>query len=275
MRVVAGVMCAVASVVMAATPGVAVAETEDRIPALEAGTSAADACNAAFPNDAFAHAPSEGTVTPGQRFSVDVTWRTAWHEESTVDVVGCVASDGRFDPDGSTLARGVENNGLYVHHFTVPEGSANDATICEAAVIIGRAHGGALGAERSGPDCFTVAASSRTAAGAEPAAAVSEPTTTPGEDAPAARHGPPAAQSQAGVGWAGQAQPQTPSVMAGATTSTPSAAPPALAPSAPAARPAELGRTGARDRILVLVAGLMFILGGLTIGVGRPDRRHA
>src|SRR5919205_261680 len=118
MRLVfAGVMCAMASVFLGVTPAVAATGAEDRIPALEAGTSAVDACTAAFPGDAFAKAAPEGTVAPGQPVSVDVTWRTAWHEESSVDVVGCVASDSRFDAGGSTVARGVTNNGLYVHHF--------------------------------------------------------------------------------------------------------------------------------------------------------------
>jgi hypothetical protein len=266
MRVVfAGVRCAVASVVMVTTAGVAMAGTEDRIPALEAGTSAAEVCTAAFPNDAFAHAPSEGTVAPGQLFSVDVTWRTAWHEESTVDIVGCVVSDGRFDADGSTLARGVGNNGLYVHHFTVPNGSATGATICEAAVIIGRAQGGAPGAERSGPDCFTVA-------DAQQPAGDSNLTTNPGEGALAGSHGPPAAASGAESGGVAQAQPQPSAVVAGATATTPAATPQGPAASTSAARPAELGRTGTGEHILVIVAGLMFMLGGLTIGVGRPDR---
>jgi hypothetical protein len=273
MRLVfAGVMCAVASVFIEITPAVGATGAEDRIPALEAGTSAVDVCTAAFAEDAFGKTPSEGTVVPGQRFSVDVTWRTAWHEDPTVDVVGCVASNGRFAAAGSTLARGVENNGLYVHQFTVPEDSAKDATICEAAVIVGQAHGGDVQAERSGPDCFTVATASRAAAGIQPAAGASKQTTAPSEGGPPAAQGSPEAPSGADGANAAQAHSQASPVVPPSTTEPPSAAPQAPAPSTSAARPAELGRTGRGDRILTALAGLMFVLGGFTIGLGASQR---
>src|ERR1044072_6173852 len=109
---------------------------------------------ASFPAPAFDKASAEGTVAPGQPVAVDVVWRAAWHSGDNVDVLGCVAANGRFV--AATVERGVSNNGLWVHRFAVPADAANDARVCQAAVVIGPGASGAPQAERTDPGRLTV-----------------------------------------------------------------------------------------------------------------------
>ena len=252
-RKAAGVLCALGAVVLTIGTfgaGPAGAADEDRIPAIGPSTSATDACAGSFTAGAFDKAASEGNVAPGQAVDVDVRWRTAWHTADKVDVLGCVAANGHFV--SGTIERGVDNSGLWVHKFAVPDNAANDATICAAAVVIGPAPSGAPQAERTDADCFQVTAA---AGKAEPAPAAAEPgpaategkaTTTP--TAPAAP--PPATRSAASV-----AAPTAPT-----------------APAAPAAPTTQLPHTGARERMLVLLAGVLLVVGGSAFGLGATRR---
>ena len=257
---VAGVLCALAGVgVMVAGAGPAGAETEDRIPVVGASTKAVDACAASFPADAFAKVASVADVTPGQPVAVDVTWRPAWYSGDTVDVLGCVAANGRF-VDGS-VARGVDTStGLWVHKFAVPANAAKDIAVCQAAVVFSEAK-----ATRSDPDCFTVTAAST------------------GEATPA----PEAANPSAGAGKeTAVTAPAPPPVAAAAPAATTPA--PRTAAAAPAPKPAtaataataatgvpttQLPHTGAAERLLVAVAGIMLAFGGWALGFGAGRRR--
>ncbi|MCA1844435.1 MAG: LPXTG cell wall anchor domain-containing protein, partial [Actinobacteria bacterium] len=202
-------------------------------------------------------------MAPGQGMAVDVTWRPAWHQGDKVDVLGCVAANGRF-VDG-TVERGVDNNGLWVHKFAVPASAAKDVLVCQAALVIGPGADGKPQAERSDPDCFTVTAA---AAKAEPAPAAASP--APG----------------AGLGKETTAE-ATPSAAAPAPTRTASAAGTAPAPAAPkapaptrvaAAAPAtpaapkvpatQLPHTGAAERLLVALGGALLVAGGWGLGLG-------
>jgi len=235
---------------VAAGPAGAATE-EERIPAIGPSTVATDACAASFAATAFDKSASEGTVAPGQAVAVDVTWRPAWHPGDSVDVLGCVAANGHFV--GGTVERGVANNGLWVHKFAVPSDAANDVRVCQAAIVIGPGAGGAPQAERSDADCFTVAAAAvkaepaPAAANPAPAASVGKETATPA--APATS--PPAR----GAASAEEAAP---------VNSTPRVA--AAAPKPPAT---QLPHTGARERALVLLAGILLIAGGWAFGAGR------
>jgi LPXTG-motif cell wall-anchored protein len=239
-RKAAGVLCALGAAVLTVGTfgaGPAGAADDERIPAIGPSTAATDACAGSFTGGAFDKATSEGKVAPGQAVAVDVRWRTAWHTDK-VDVLGCVAADGHFV--AGTIERGVDNSGLWVHKFAVPENAANDATVCEAAVVIGPAAGGAPQAERTDPDCFEVTAA---AVKAEPAPASANPgpavegkaTTTP--TAPAASPAP--ARSAAAA--------PTPAVPATSTGAAPTT---------------QLPHTGTRERTLVLLAGILLIIGG-------------
>jgi hypothetical protein len=248
-------MCAFAWVVVVGNAGPATAANEEeRIPAIGGSTSPVDSCAASFPPDAFAKAASVGAVAPGQSVAVDVSWRPAWHPGERVDILGCVAANGRFVA-GSRLTQGVENTGLHVHTFVVPANAANDILICEAAVIVGPGGSGAVEAERTDPDCFTVASA------AEPApAAASDPA-----KGQAAVNGPPAAapvqQSTAASSGKPAAVP--------APTRTAAAADPAPAATAPPAVPASsLPHTGARERALMVLAGTLLALGGCAVATG-------
>ena len=252
-RKAAGVLCALGAVLLtvgvaAAGPAGAATE-EERIPAIGASTPAAEACTASFPAGAFDKAADEATVAPGQPIAVDITWRPAWHSGDQVDVLGCVAANGRFV--AGAVERGVANSGLWVHRFTVPADAANDIRVCEAAVVIGPGAGGVPQAERTDPDCFTVAAAAvkaepaPAAANPAPAATVGKETTTP--TAPAA---------------AASAPTRTAAAESPAQTDA-SAAPAPQAPATP------LPHTGARERFLVLLAGVLLIVGGWAFGVGR------
>jgi len=262
-RKAAGVLCALGVGLLTAAVGAGsagAATEEERIPAIGSSTVATDACTASFPAGAFDKAAPEGTVAPGQPVAIDVTWRTAWHSGDNVDVLGCVAANGRF-VDG-TVERGVGNNGLWVHKFAVPANAANDVRVCEAAVVIGPGTGGARQAERTDPDCFTVAAAAvkaepePAAANPAPAASVGKETATPA--APATSAAPVTAPGPAKTAASGaQAAPANP-------------APRVAAAAAPAKAPAtQLPHTGARDRALVLLAGVLLMVGGWAFGVGR------
>jgi hypothetical protein len=247
-RKAAGVLYAVGAVLLstgvAAARPAGAATDEERIPALGASTPATEACMASFPTGAFDKAADEGTVAPGQPIAVDVTWRTAWHQADQVDVLGCVAANGRFV--GGTVERGVANEGLWVHRFAVPADAANDIRVCEAAVVTGPGAGGVPQAERTDPDCFTVAAAAvkavpaPAAANPAPAAMVGKETTTP-----------------------------TMAVAPAPTRTAAAAEQPAPASPAPKAPATQLPHTGARERLLVLLAGVLLIVGGWGLALGR------
>jgi len=233
----------------------AAATEEERIPAIGPSTVATDACMASFPAQAFDKASPEGTVAPGQPVAVDVVWRTAWHPGDNVDVLGCVAANGRFV--AGTVERGVANSGLWVHKFAVPANAANDARVCAAAIVIGPGAGGAPQAERTDPDCFTVAAA---AVKAEPAPAAADPAPAGGIGKETATAAAPAAASAPQARTAASATPAAPA----------NPAPRAAAAAAPAKAPAtQLPHTGARERALVLLAGILLMVGGWTFGLGR------
>jgi len=263
-RKAAGVLCALGTVLLtagavAAGPAGAATE-EEHIPALGPSTVATDACTDSFPANAFDKAAPEGTVAPGQPVAVDVTWRTAWHPGDNVDVLGCVAANGRFV--AGTVERGVANNGLWVHKFAVPANAANDIRVCEAAVVIGPGASGAPQAERTDPDCFTVAAApvkaepAPAAANPAPAATAGKETATPAAPStPAPANAPAPAKTAAPAAQAAPANP----------------APRVAAAAAPAKAPAtQLPHTGARERALVLLAGILLIVGGWALGLRRP-----
>jgi len=258
-RKAAGVLCALGTVLLTAgavTAGPAGAATEEeRIPAIGPSTVATEACTASFPAGAFDKAAPEGTVAPGQPVAVDVTWRTAWHSGDNVDVLGCVAANGRFV--AGSVERGVANNGLWVYKFAVPANAANDIRVCEAAVVIGPGAGGAPQAERTDAACFTVAA---VAAKAEPA--------------PAAAPAPPAAPMKETTTPA--APPPAPTRTAAAAKKASPAAPAPLvaaAADAPKAPAEQLPHTGARERLLVLLSGILLIVGGWALALGARPRR--
>ena len=268
---VAGVLCALAGVgVMVAGAGPAGAETADRIPAIGASTKAVDACAASFPADAFAKVASVADVAPGQPVAVDVTWRPAWYSGDTVDVLGCVAANGRF-VDGS-VERGVDTGtGLWVHKFAVPADAAKDIAVCQAAVVFSTGADGAATATRSDPDCFTVTAASTGEATPAPEAAnpsggagketaVTAPTPPPVAAAPA--KAPAAASAPAASAPAGSA----PRTAAAAPASQP-------APAATALPKTQLPHTGAAERLLVAAAGIMLAVGGWAVGFGAGRRR--
>jgi LPXTG-motif cell wall-anchored protein len=261
----AGVLlCALGAVVLVAGVRPAGAATEEeRIPVIGASTPAPEACTASFPANAFEKVASEGSVAPGQAVAVDVTWRPAWHQGDKVDILGCVAANGRF-VDG-TVERGVDNNGLWVHKFAVPASAAKDVLVCQAAVVIGPGSDGKAQAERSDPDCFTVAA---TAAKAEPAPAAANP-------APAAGLGK-ETTAEAAQPASTPAQTRTAATPPAAPTASapPRAAAAAPAPAAAAAKPpaTQLPHTGARERLLVTLAGVLLIVGGWALGVSARRR---
>ena len=256
-RKAGGVLCALGAVLLvAAAAGPAGAATEEeRIPVIS-NMPATEACTASFPAGAFDKAASEAAVAPGQPVAVDVTWRPAWHQGDKVDVLGCVAANGHFV--AGTIERAVSNNGLWVHKFAVPADAANDARVCEAGIVIGPGADGAPQAERSDAACFTVAAAAAkpapapAAANPAPAAAVGKETSTPAAPA-AAEKAPPAAAEKAAP-----AAP-TPRVAAAAPA-------PVAAPKPPTT---QLPHTGARERVLVLLAGILLIVGGWALAVGR------
>ena len=248
-RKAAGVLCALGAVVLTVGTfgaGPAGAADEERIPAIGPSTSATDACAGSFTGGAFDKAASEGSVAPGQAVAVDVTWRPAWHTDK-VDVLGCVAANGHFV--AGTIERGVDNSGLWVHKFAVPENAANDATVCAAAVVIGPAASGAPEAERTDADCFTVTAA---AVKAEPAPAAANPgpaeTVGKATTTPTTRAASPAAS------------PAAPPASTRSAAAAPTPAMPAT--SAAAAPTTQLPHTGARERMLVLLAGVLLIIGG-------------
>jgi LPXTG-motif cell wall-anchored protein len=215
------------------------ATEEERIPAIY-NTPAPEACAASFPAGAFDKAASEATVAPGQPVAVDVTWRPAWHSGDNVDVLGCIAANGRFVE--GTVERGVANNGSWVHKFAVPANAANDVRVCHAAMVIGPGAGDAPQAERTDADCFTVAAAAVKAAPA------------------------PAAANPAPAGDVGKETVTPAAPAAAAAKAAPRVAAEAAAPKAPAT---SLPHTGARDRTLVLLAGILLIAGGWAFGLGR------
>jgi LPXTG-motif cell wall-anchored protein len=267
-RKVAGVLCALGTVVFAGAAvgaGPAGAATdEERIPAIGPATVPADACAASFPAGAFDTAKPEGSVAPGQAMAVDIRWRTAWHPGDAVDVLGCVAANGHFV--GGTVERGVTNNGLWVHKFAVPANAANAAVVCEASLVIGPGASGAPEAERSDPDCFTVTAA---AAQAEPAPAAANPgpAATEGKaTTPTSAAGAPAPPTRSA-----SAVP-TPPAAAAAPASAPSTASVVAAPKPGAAPTTQLPHTGARDRMLLLLAGVLLIVGGWALTL-RPIPR--
>jgi LPXTG-motif cell wall-anchored protein len=238
---------------VAAAPAGAATE-EERIPAIGPSTVATDACAASFPADAFDKAAPEGTVAPGQPVAIDVTWRPAWHSGDNVDLLGCVAANGHFV--GGTVERGVANNGLWVHKFAVPGNAANDVRVCHAAIVIGPGAGDTPQAERTDADCFTVAA---VAAKAEPAPAAANPAPAGDVGKETATPAAPAAAAPPTRTAASAAQPAP-------ANPTPRVAAAAQAPKAPATN---LPHTGARDRALVLVAGILLMVGGWAFGLGR------
>lgn len=268
---VAGVLCALAGVgVMVAGVGPAGAETEDRIPAIGASTKPVDACEASFPADTFAKVASVADVAPGQPVAVDVTWRPAWYSGDTVDVLGCVAANGRFVT--GSVERGVDtSSGLWVHKFAVPANAAKDVAVCQAAVVFSTGADGAPTATRSDPDCFTVTAASAGEAAPAPASAT-PPSAGVGKETTAAAPTPPPVAAAPPTRAA--AADSAPAVAAPAPRTA--AAAPAPKPGATAAAPkTQLPHTGAAERLLVAVAGILLAVGGWAVGFGAGRRRMA
>ena len=259
---VAGVLCALAGVgVMVAGVGPAGAEAEDRIPAIGASTKPVDACAASFPADAFAKVASVADVAPGQPVAVDVTWRPAWYTGDTVDVLGCVAANGRF-VDGS-VERGVDTStGLWVHKFAVPADAAKDVAVCQAAVVFSGDK-----ATRSDPDCFTVTAASKSEAAPAPESANPSPgagkeTAVTAPTPPPAAAAPPTKAPAAATAPAPRTAAAAPATPKPATAST----------GVPAT---QLPHTGAAERLLVAAAGILLAFGGWALGFGAGRRRTA
>ncbi len=207
-------------------------------------------------------------MAAGQPVAVDVTWRPAWYSGDTVDVLGCVAANGRF-VDGS-VERGVDNTtGLWVHKFAVPADAAKDVVVCQAAAVFSTAADGAATATRSDPDCFTVTAAS--AGEATPAPESATPTAGAGKETTMAAPTPPPVAAAppakaAATAAAGAPAPRT----AAAATAAPKPA------TATAAVPTtQLPHTGAAERLLVAVAGILLAVGGWALGFGAGRRRMA
>jgi hypothetical protein len=266
---VAGVLCALAGVgVMVAGVGPAGAEAEDRIPAIGAATKAVDACTASFPADAFAKVASVAEVAPGQPVAVDVTWRPAWYSADTVDVLGCVAANGRFV--AGSVERGVDTGtGLWVHKFAVPADAAKDIAVCQAAVVFSTGSDGNPTATRSDPDCFTVTAASTSEAA--PAAESADPGAGAGKETAVTAPTPPPVAAMPPKAAATNAAPAAAATPAPRTAAAAPAPKPATA--AAAVPPTQLPHTGAAERLLVAAAGILLAIGGWAVGFGAGRRR--
>lgn len=233
--------------------GLANAQTaDDAVPRLATEATAVEACGAVFDKGAFNSSPSQGLVSPQEPVSLNLTWGTGWKPGVPVEVLGCTAVNGAFSGDLSTRNRDVLNDGLFVHEFNVPATVPEGATICERAVVIGLSNIGTPKAERLDPQCFTVAAertATSTASGA-----------TRRDGANQSEEQPPAGRSPAS-----KRSDRSPRAAAGTAP---------LKPPGTARGPASAGlaRTGTGDRLLALVAGLLFVFGGSTIACGRPSR---
>lgn len=275
----AGALCALGLVgVVAAGAGPAAAATGDRVPAIGPSTNAVDACAASFAVDAFAKAASEADVAAAQPVAVDVTWRRAWYSGEKLDVLGCVAANGRF-VDG-VVERGIDNrSGLWVHKFSVPANAAEGVVVCEAAVVSGATGDGSTQATRMEPDCFTVTAA--TAAEAVPAQDAATPKASAGKETTVASGTQPVAPAPSRTAAAVDGP-----VAAGADPKagpTTAAAKPAASAASAAPRPAtgaaatvpttQLPHTGAAQRRLVAGGGALLALGGWALTFGATTRR--
>lgn len=246
-RPIAGAALGLSLVVAGPFNGLARAQTPDgAVPRLATEVTPVEACRAVFDNGAFNDVPSQGLVSPHDVVSLNLTWGTGWKPGAAVEVLSCTAVNGAFSGDLSIRNQSVPNDGLFVHEFHLPAAVPNGATICERAVVIGQSDTGAPKAERLDPQCFTVAAErtgSSTERGAPPRGGAN-----PAEE-----------QASAGRSPASKGADRSPGRVAGAAQPNP----PGTAGS-PAS--AGLARTGTGDRLLALVAGLLFVFGGWTIG---------
>lgn len=217
--------------------------------------SAAEACAAVFGADTAGGATVDRSVAAGEPASRDITWdRTAPPGPS--EVLGCTAVDGTFIDGLSARARRVENDGLFVHHFSVPGDAAAGTTLCERGAVIRTTPSGGRTVDRLAADCLVVTAPGRgkpQRGGAAAAPAPVTPAPIPAVAAPAAAPHPAPAPS-APAAPAAAASPAAPSTAAQADTA-----------------PTNLPRTGATERWLTASAGALLGLGGLALAA-RPRR---
>jgi len=237
--------------------GAASAAPGGSVPVLKPGLSNTGSCTAVFGKpDGMAGAPSGGDIRPGGPVSVDVVWGSGWESAGTVEVLGCTALDGTFVDRLSTRVPRADNNGRFVHTFTVPAEAAPGARLCQQGAVIGLSATRQPQIERVDARCFTVAAPDPAAVPPAPMAAATNPTTTSttghGESRTAA------AVSEPEPGPAAAAPPEAPAPVQ------------AQAPAA-----SNLPRTGAADRLTTVAAGLLLVLGGGAIALGRSRRRSS
>ena len=266
---VAGAACAlVISGVIALPAG---AQTKEVVPKLEPTATAGEACELIFGKAAFTKAPSEGEVSPGEPVSIDVTWGSGFAKDSTVEVVGCTAVDNVFKEELSTRIRRVKNDGLFVHEFTIPKDLAKGAKLCERAIVIGQSAAGRPKAEKLDADCFTLAsgAAAKTAGPSLEAAPAPSKEVGASKDVAPAKAAAPAAKPTTVAGAT-----ETRKVQSAAAKPTAAAAAKPAAAAAPATEPA-LARTGAGDDMLMVAAGLLLALGGLSVLFSKPLRAVA
>lgn len=235
---------AVAMAVLGSTGTAGAQSDTPAVPTVPLGATAVEGCVLAFGRDAFGSAPSEGLVAPGDPLSLDVTWGTGWKPGQTLDVLSCTAVNGVFSEELSVRRRAPEPDGLLSHDVRVPGDATAGATVCQRAIIIGESSAGAPRAERLDPSCFTVAPTAATTTEAAPAAPSGGQTTKPTRGASAPGGPRPAPQA-----------------------ATPAPTSEAL--------PTGLARTGTTERILALAAGVLFVIGGWGVAVGRPGRLPA
>lgn len=228
------------------------------IPTVPAAAAAVDACRTVFGPEPFGATPSEGIVSPGDPLSIDVTWGGGWKPGQTLDLLSCTAVDGVFSEHLSVRTRAAEDDGVFVHDFRVPSDAPDGATVCQRAVVIGQAPAGAPKAERLEPSCFTVnsdAASPPRSTTPDASANGASPITGKG------------ARGAAGSPAASSAPSSPPAHASGSEHERKGHS------AVPAPPTSDLARTGPAQRILFLVAGVLLLMGGWAVAVGRPVTR--
>ena len=206
--------------------------------------------------------PDGSIVVPGQKVTVTITWDVAdWEDTALHKVLDCVAIDGTIVPDLQGGESPTDNDGTFVHEFTVPDDVPDGAQICDQAMLSGPGPEGPFHRDISRRLCLTT--STDTTRSAPPDAPVAlppppaPPPPAPPVDAPPER----------------QAESVPPKVEGEQEVKVPAAdTPPAPAPAAAPAPAPALPRTGAAERLLLALAGALLWLGGLAV-MGAAGRR--
>lgn len=272
---------------------------------LLAGPSLAEApqdnsCNGAFGGSplsslAIITVPDDGAqVVPGQEIVVSATWNPAdW--QSLDKILDCVRIGSTIVIALSEQEKPTLNDGTFVDTFTIPTDTSPGSTVCVRTRLSGQPAGSNVSTQKGNDACFAVVAAS-VEGGSTTSTTVgsggSTTSTTVGTGGsttdPGGTGGSTTPETSGSGGTGGSNTATTPG---GATTEV--AGSQAQRPQddggvevlgnlleraegagAGDAAPTNLARTGSSTPVLLMLAGMTLLLGGLAIGLGAPSSRR-